>query len=232
MDKRQLKLLDNPVWNALQTEHLPYTVGTRSVQRYPHQMLPFVACAHPASADLNQLEPWTAKGELLYLVGEPAKLPANWSNTVKLDCLQMICPLLKSPVADETIEILLLAPKDIPELIELIHYVQPGYFLKDTPLLGRYFGIRQGQKLVAVAGERLRIAGFTEISAVCTHPSFTGRGFAKMLVAHLVRLNLLEGTLPFLHVLSTNTRAIQVYQQLGFKERRTIPFWQLRLDGF
>lgn len=232
MEEDTHQLLNNPVWQALQTEHQPYAVGTAQVQRYPNQMLPFIACADAATADLNQLEPWTAQGERLFLVGDLAEVPANWTNVLKLDCLQMICPRVENLSLAKEIEILQLTEKDNQELVELIHYVQPGYFYKDTPLLGRYFGIRQGDKLVAVAGERMRIPGYTEISAVCTHPLFTGKGFAQKLVTYVAQLNEQEDNLPFLHVLSTNKRAINIYKKIGFIERKSITFWQLVLNSF
>lgn len=230
MDKPRYDLLDNPVWNALQTAHQAYAKGTPVIQRYPGQMLPFLGCKNPAAANLQEIEPWMLVEEKLFMVGEIAPLPPNWAVAAQLECVQMICPE-QNLVRQQGISVIQLTAAENEELTGLIQMVQPGYFFKDTALSGRYFGIRVENKLVAVAGERMRMPGFTEISAVCTHPSFSGKGFAQILVSHLVMQNYKEGTLPFLHVLRSNTRAINVYHLLGFRERRIIPFWQLVLNA-
>ena len=231
MDKHAFKLLDNPVWNALQTHHQAYATGTPLIQRYPRKMLPFLSCQNPATSKLNDIEPWLTADEQLFIVGEIPHLPSNWTLISQLECIQMVCEEQKNPVKHD-VDIARITLAENEELIQLIHMVQPGYFFKDTALSGRYFGIKVENKLVAVAGERLRMPGFTEISAVCTLPSFTGKGYAQMLVTHLIQLNLQEGTIPFLHVLRNNMRAINVYTLLGFKERIIMPFRQLELYKF
>jgi predicted GNAT family acetyltransferase len=113
-------------------------------------------------------------------------------------------------------------------MFTLINKVQPGYYEKDTHLLGNYFGIRQEGVLVAIAGERMRPEGLTEVSAICTDPAYTGRGYARQLTAHVCRRNLEQGLTPYLHVLQSNQRAIGIYESLGFKARRMISFWKLK----
>ena len=103
------------------------------------------------------------------------------------------------------------------EMLALTELTKPGPFGKRTPELGTYLGIRDSGRLVAMAGERLRVPGFTEISAVCTHPEYQGHGFARMLISSVIRRTTARGDTPFLHVAQVNTRAIQVYEQLGFK---------------
>ena len=229
MDKFAYELLDNPIWNALQTKHQAYATGTPVIKRYPREMLPFLACQNPAASKLNDIEPWLATDEKLFIVGEIPPLPSNWMLTKQLDCVQMVCEDQKN-IFRQDVHITRISGTENDELIQLIDMVQPGYFFKDTILSGRYFGIKEEKKLVAVAGERLRIPGFTEISAVCTHPSFRGKGYAQMLVTHLIRLNHQEGTIPFLHVLENNTLAINIYTLLGFRKRIMMPFQQLRLN--
>jgi predicted GNAT family acetyltransferase len=108
---------------------------------------------------------------------------------------------------------------DVDEMLALTELTKPGPFGKRTPELGTYLGIRDGGRLVAMAGERLRLPGFTEVSAVCTHPEYQGRGFARMLISAVVRQITERGETPFLHVAQVNTRAIRVYEELGFKTR-------------
>jgi ribosomal protein S18 acetylase RimI-like enzyme len=109
-------------------------------------------------------------------------------------------------------------------------YVQPGYYEPGTYQLGNYFGIRQQNKLVAIAGERMRLDGLTEISAICTDPDYAGRKYAQQLIAALCQHNLQQGLTPFLHVIETNERAIRLYEYMGFVVRRTISFWQIQAE--
>ena len=95
-------------------------------------------------------------------------------------------------------------------------------------MLGDYFGIFNNNKLVAVTGKRMRMNGFTEISAVVTHPDFTGRGYAKQLVAHVVNKNLSNNIIPYLHVAADNLPAIRLYEKLGFETRRKMSFWKIK----
>ena len=118
---------------------------------------------------------------------------------------------------------------NLADMLTLVNLVQPGFFYAQTPLLGDYFGIFQSGRLVAMAGERMRIDGYTEVSAVVTHPDFTGRGYAQQLVAQVVAKNLDKGVLPFLHVNAANERAVKVYEKLGFRTRRGVAFSQFEL---
>jgi len=221
------EVLDNPVWYALQTTHRPFAEGTASVQRYPKGTLQFLGCASPATADLNEIIPWTAPGEKLIIIGELPSLPANWTLLRELECTQMICEKAVPPSAEKKSIPVALTNDDRTDMMELITLVQPGFFFKNTPDLGRYYGIREGEKLVAVAGERTRISGWTEVSAVCTHPEHTGKGYAQQLVTHIVNSNIENGTKLYLHLLTTNERARKVYELLGFIETRAISFWEI-----
>lgn len=105
--------------------------------------------------------------------------------------------------------------------------VQPGYFKKRTYLLGDYYGIFKNSELVAVTGERMEMNKYVEVSAVVTHPNYTGKGYAKQLVAHTVNNIFDKKKVPYLHVAETNTRAIKIYNNLGFQTRRKISFWNI-----
>jgi predicted GNAT family acetyltransferase len=112
----------------------------------------------------------------------------------------------------------------------LTKLVMPGYYKHDTRLMGDYYGIMDNQELVAMAGERICLNGLTEVSAVVTHPAFTGRKFAQQLVALVVNKNLAAGIVPFLHTGHTNERAIRMYEYLGFKKRRLISFTKIKRE--
>lgn len=113
------------------------------------------------------------------------------------------------------------------ELFKLVNLVQPGYFRNHTSQLGSYYGIYKNNELVAIAGERMKMNAYTEVSAVVTHPEHTGKGYARQLVAYTSNKILSENKVLYLHVAQTNTVAIKLYEKLGFAERRKISFWNL-----
>jgi GNAT superfamily N-acetyltransferase len=229
-DTKQYKPLDNPGWNALQTVHRQFAMGTETIKRYPADVLRITGCADPSSTDLHTIEPWVKPGENIFIVGDLPPVPANWTNFVNIDCVQMVCTKLKPFPEKDKASIRLLTEPDHEEMLTLVNLVQPGFFFKDTYQLGAYFGIHCDGKLVAVAGERLKMTGLTEVSAVVTHPDYTGRGYARQLVIHVAAKNFDEGNIPYLHFVKTNDRARKVYELVGFEYRRIIPFCGLRLD--
>jgi len=141
--------------------------------------------------------------------------------------LQMICEdKVQVPLrgTNSSAQVTALGAADSPEMVDLAHLTRPGPFGPRTYELGDYLGIRNGDgnqpgRLVAMAGERLRVPGFTEISAVCTHPSHTGRGYAALLMTELIERIHGRSEQPFLHVRADNARAIELYRRLGFTQR-------------
>jgi ribosomal protein S18 acetylase RimI-like enzyme len=125
-------------------------------------------------------------------------------------------------------DIVRLSGDDTADMVDLTTLVFPGFFRPQTPQMGRYFGIRRDAMLAAMAGERMSVTGYREISAVCTHPQFTGRGYAARLMLLLVDLILELGIVPFLHVGEANARARALYQRLGFVDRCVLPMWLVR----
>jgi len=115
-------------------------------------------------------------------------------------------------------------------VLALTALVYPHYFRRRTMELGRYFGIYQDGRLAAMIGERLGTDDTQEMSAICTHPDFNGRGYARRLTAFLTNDNLARGRLPFLHVSHENPRALRLYEQLGYRLRRDIGFFSLRRE--
>jgi len=158
----------------------------------------------------------------------PYEPRTEWEFIVGATLLQMIFEEKTIPHASAGFEIVQLGQKDSPEMIELTTLTKPGPFGTRTHELGTYLGIRREGKLVAMAGERLKVPGHTEVSAVCTHPDHTGRGYARVLMTEVIRGILDRGETPFLHSRGDNTRAIELYKLLGFRERKLGHFAVLR----
>jgi ribosomal protein S18 acetylase RimI-like enzyme len=219
--------LDAPAWNALTSVQQTFATGTGHVKRYRRGILPFAACEPGYENEIGSLASMVEPGEIFYLIGELPPLPAYFTVLKELPCVQMVLqkPL---PTIENNVPIEPLSVDHKDEIFNLINKVQPGYYEPDTYQLGAYLGIRQDGKLVAIAGERMRLDGLTEISAICTDPDYTGRKYAQQLIWGLCKYNLAEGITPFLHVIETNERAIGLYEFMGFVRRRTISFWQIQ----
>jgi predicted GNAT family acetyltransferase len=172
-------------------------------------------------------ECYRALGEL-YSAGEFAvlfldsapELPAGWRLLRHEPMNQMICEAAATPQGRFYLEAL--GAGDVAEMLELTALTEPGPFRARTYELGAFVGIREAGRLAAMAGQRLALPGFTEISAVCTHPDFRGRGYALALVAAVAAAIQTDGATPILHTLPGNTGAIRVYQSAGFTVRRTL----------
>ncbi|NII29486.1 GNAT family N-acetyltransferase [Pseudoflavitalea sp. X16] len=219
--------LDNPAWWALTGVQQSFAIGTKRVKRYQRGILPFAAYDPAAKESIIALDEFLEAGEVFFLIGELPSLPAHWTLLKELPCAQMINQAAVSP-PDGEVSIARLTEVHSNDMYNLIQKVQPGYYEHNTRRLGSYYGIWQQDKLVAIAGERMRLEELTEISAICTDPEYTGRKYAQHLIAHLCNTNLDQGNIPFLHVLETNQRAIGLYEYMGFTKRRTISFWQLK----
>ena len=227
MNANSDSLLDNPAWYALNSHHREFALGNEIVKRYLPEIAPFISCKPGHEGEFDQLNEWLIDGEIFYFIGDASSFPPSWTVEKELDCVQMTCeqPI---PIKEYPNEIHPLTSGESKQLYDLIQLVQPGYYIEQTRLLGRYFGIYVDQQLVAVAGERLRFDGYTEVSGICTHPDFTGRQFGHQLTAHVANLNLIAGNKVFLHALRSNSRAIRLYEHLGFTLRRNIPIWKLK----
>jgi predicted GNAT family acetyltransferase len=227
----QSSLLDNPVWNALSTTHTSFAEGDDLAKRYPVDVAPFAATRDQSAESYQSLARLLGpEGITAIPLATMPVLPAGWTVVRKIDSAQMVWNTQTPPPVEHGFEELNISLVD--EMLALIELTKPGPFLKRTPELGSYLGIREGGELVAMAGERLKPSGYTEISAVCTHPNYRGRGYASSLVSILIQTITKRNEIPFLHVRTENIDAIRVYEKLGFKTRRIINIAIVKSNGF
>jgi len=221
-------ILDRPVWNALTTRqaHLALGNGVDAV-RYPPDIEPFGAARNNAPDQLLALGKLTPMDGGLALV-EPHKVvpPPGLIVLFEEPVRQMIAARIPSP--DAPSGVIALGNDDAPEMRALAELTQPGPFHARTHELGDFVGVRENGKLIAMTGMRMRVPGFTEISAVCTHPEARGRGLAAKLMRIVAAKIAARGEQLFLHVYPHNKGAIAVYEKLGFRHRADLQLTVLR----
>lgn len=218
--------LDNPIWSSLDSRHRDLAQGDGEVLRYPAPIAPFLGVSRPDADVAATLQSLVAKDETVFLLGPELQVPAGWKLENLGQLAQMICP---QRVADgRTADIIKLSEAHRADVLALTALVYPHYFRPQTMLLGRYFGIYADGRLAAIIGERMGTEQHREISAVCTHPDFNGRGYARILLAFLANDLLDRGQQPFLHVSPRNERALSLYLRNGFHTRHEIAFWSLQ----
>ena len=226
MNGSEYEKLDNPVWHSLSETHKDISIDYPHVKFYDPAYCPFGGFIE--SNDIStQIDQYSKLTDNFFIVGKQPLLPGRISLKKELICLQMVLEKkIETAIGEELIK---LDDTFSTALFKLVNEVQPGYFKEKTSLMGNYFGIIKEGKLIAVAGERMKMNGFTEVSAVVTHPSYSGKGFARQLVTHTVNNIFDENKIPFLHVAETNFGAIELYEKLGFKTRRRMSFWNLEV---
>jgi len=223
-------VLDNPIWHALTTEHAGLAITADGAAKYPPAVAPFGAIAKATVRAADQLTSLITGGESVYLVGVTPPAPHGWLLRPGKPMLQMVCNARIPEVAGPAVTPMTAAHCD--DMLALTALVFPGFFRPRTLEMGDYLGIYVGSRLVAMAGERIRLDGYQEMSAVCTRPGHTGRGYAQRLLGLLCNAAFDRGFTPFLHVYSDNSRAIEVYRKLGFVERTAPLLWSLqKADG-
>ncbi len=227
----QSSLLDNPAWNALSTTHISFAEGDDLAKRYPVDVAPFAETRdQSAESYLSLARLLGPEGTAAIPLATMPVLSAGWTVVRKVDSAQMVWNTQTPPSVEHRFEELNISHVD--EMLALVELTKPGPFRKRTPELGSYLGIREAGQLVAMAGERLKPYGYTEISAVCTHPDHRGRGYASSLVSTLIRRITKRNEIPFLHVRTENVDAIRVYEKLGFNTRRIIKIAIVTCNGF
>lgn len=210
--------LDRPVWAALR--HAPHLAeGGDLAMRYRRDVNLFASARDDGEASLAALADLVAPGESIFTAqAAPIQVPPGLQSVRSAQAVQMLAMRPVAPVEGEE-RVLELGDADAPEMLALARLTEPGPFLARTHTMGRFYGVRVEGRLAAMAGERMRFAGGTEVSGVCTHPDFRGRGLARRLssvVAHAIQQ---RGEQAFLHAWETNHAAIALYESLGFQTR-------------
>lgn len=228
--------LDNPVRSSLTGQHARFAESRGRILRYPPGVTPWLALPDdPDARDWDDVAALAGPGGTVTVTAFREPPPQDWQVVFHAEGVQLV---------DETVaavpdpEAVLLGPADVPEMLELVERTRPGPFTARTIELGTYLGIRRSGALVAMAGERLKPPGWTEISGVCTDESVRGQGLAGRLVlavAHGIRE---RGDIPFLHAAASNTNAVRLYESLGFGLRRRtvflsalVPHWVTAVRG-
>ncbi|MEW2522885.1 GNAT family N-acetyltransferase [Actinacidiphila alni] len=221
--------LDNPAWAALTGPHRGLAERVGAAARYPEDVSPFVALADAGDpAAWDDLAALMGPGATFALAGV-GSVPDGWRTEWSGAGVQLVATAaLRSGTDPEAVP---LGPADVPEMLDLVERAKPGPFKPRTIELGAYYGIRRDGKLIAMAGERLRLDGWTEISAVCTDEAHRGQGLATRLVRHTAAGIRERGDVPFLHAAAANTNAVRLYESIGFVLRRTTHFQAVRVPG-
>jgi predicted GNAT family acetyltransferase len=222
-------VLDNPVWNALTSAHSAMAQTRGLAARYARDVSPLAGLREPTAQAFEDLRTMVEVGEEVWLLTpEPPELPAGWEEVRARYIDQMVC---MQPAAQSSASAgpkLALGERDVAEMIALAAETKPGPFVQKTITMGRYLGVRGADgKLAAMAGTRMALDEFTEISAVCTSPDARDAGHARALMLTLMGQIAAEGRTPFLHVKTENGAKI-VYEKLGYTVRREIYFSVIR----
>jgi predicted GNAT family acetyltransferase len=218
-------VLDSFVWHSLTTSHARFAEGAGPARRFQPAVAIFAAVEHDGADAWATLAELVGPGSVALLSGDLARPPAGWTEVGGGEGFQMVLDAEAPTVTVRGADVVALGADDVDEVLALVEATQPGPFRARTIELGDYVGVRDDAgALVAMAGERLRAPGFTEISAVCTLPAARGRGLAAMLTGHVAAGIRARGDVPLLHVARTNTTARRVYERLGFAVRRPVDF--------
>ena len=206
--------LRNPVHAALTGPHASFAEIRGDARRYPTAVAPFLALPdEPTEQDWADAAVLVGSGKTAALMRPALPVPDSFKIEAEIDLVQFVAPE-SLPAADP--EAVVLGPDDVPEMLALVALTDPGPFRSRTSELGTYLGVRRDGELIAMAGTRFALPGHTEISAVCTHPSYQGQGLASRLIRTVAAHITATGRTPFLHTGGANTTAIRLYNALGF----------------
>jgi ribosomal protein S18 acetylase RimI-like enzyme len=216
--------LDNPIWSALTTRHQGLAEGSPLAWRYPPAIAPFAAAPDETPQALAALSGVIPPDGQLALFNLARVEPSPGIVVEQLGTIQQMIALAEplgraGPGAGA--ELVTLGTADVPAMLHLTDLAKPGPFGPRTHELGKYLGIRVGGQLAAMLGQRMQLNGYVEISAVCVHPEHRGKGYGEVLLTALIREIVAGGDVPILHVFTSNTVAIALYERLGFVWRQT-----------
>jgi predicted GNAT family acetyltransferase len=219
--------LDNMVWNALAGPQAQLGTSNGKARKFDPDIAIFAAVERPTES-LDGLAGIIASGAQAGLVATaPVPVPPEFEQMAQGEVVQLTADRF-APIAAEGVIYRDLTKADVPRMIDLVTLTRPGPFGPRTIEMGHYIGVFDGDRLIAMTGERLRLDGFGEVSAVCTHPDHQGRGLAKALVSVIGSEIVARGDVPFLQAYVSNAAALATYTRLGFAPRRNLTFTTLR----
>lgn len=221
-------ILDNPIWSALMSENSAFGSGTDCGRLFDSDIAPFAGLISDTSGNFRELFDLADQERVVVLFSPKPDLdPFPFETVVKVPGYQMVFePELPDGILES--DLVPLGEKDIPAMLALTQLTQPGPFAERTIVFGGYRGIFDGDLLVAMGGQRLQTKYSTEISAICTHPEYNGRGYGRRIVYELVRDITKAGKIAYLHVRADNNRAIELYRRMGFAIRSDMNFYVLK----
>jgi ribosomal protein S18 acetylase RimI-like enzyme len=221
-------ILHNPVFQGLTTGDQHLSFGSENVKYFDEAVSPFVGFDEGYDQGFEELYDLLPPGRnILYAIPQPIDTPEGWQLLHEIKGVQMVYNRVSNAL-QHTFSPIPLDKQFAAEMVELAKITKPGPFGLRTIEFGHYYGIFEQDKLVAMTGQRLHPQEYTEVSAVCTHPDHLGKGYASALVQHQVQLILQQGKTPFLHVREDNSRAIALYERLGFSISRNMNFYFMR----
>ncbi|RWB32499.1 MAG: GNAT family N-acetyltransferase [Mesorhizobium sp.] len=223
-------VLDRPIWSALATRHQAFAQGDNLAKRYRPSIVSFAATAADDPESLQALGRLIPPYESAILVQADAiALPARFSVISTAALVQMIAEPPLQIVSDERVQ--RMTRDDAAEMLALASITKPGPFTLEALNLGDFWGVRIGGRLVAMAGERMKQPGYTELSGVCSHPEFRGGGLGRLLSLFVASQIMARGEIPYLHAYASNAAAIGLYESIRFRLRSTMNMAVVQRDG-
>jgi predicted GNAT family acetyltransferase len=229
-DTATTSLLDRPIWHALTSEQAHHAIAEGAARRFHPEIGPLAATVDASPESLAALARLAARtGIVATLQLEADPIPPGMTVVRRSPATQMVF----EDAADAALDprVVVLGTEHNAEMVALAHLTEPGPFAERTRELGQFWGIFVDGRLAAMAGQRTRFAGHAEVSGVCTHPDFRGRGLAAVLTRHSASAIMGERRVPFLQAYSANTAALDVYRRIGFVERAQIWITILAAEG-
>lgn len=213
--------LENVFWRAFTGSQAHLTAGTATIRRYARGLPPIIAYPDPGAPDFAAIRPFVDAGERFYCCYWRGPCPTGWTIEVETAMCGMVWDGRAAPPAATDAKPLGL--EHVEQMMALAALTRPGPYPSRPMDIGEWWGLLEGDRLVAMAGERAHDGDLREVSGVCTVPDRQGRGFARALTSHVVRSQLERGFTPFLHVASANVRARELYAHMGFAHEREEP---------
>ena len=215
------RVLDRPIWSALNSRHAALAEGGALAKHYPAAVSAFAATGDESPESLEALGALARPGEILILVqADPIAIPAGFEATTQAMLVQMVAEQPAGTVADE--RIVRLGREDAQDMLDLATLTKPGPFTLRAQDFGPFWGIRSGGRLIAMAGQRLGQEGMRELSGVCTHPDVRGQGLGRLMSLYVMEQIVKGGDVPYLHAYASNATAIGLYESIGFRLRATM----------